>query len=263
MSGLTREARALVEDGKGDLGPSAEVRARLKSRVLEEVGSPRSAAGEREAAVRSVIGGRSLAQRLLIIAAIGIGAASVTVLSRTTSGGAEGSSSVASRIESTPASPNAPSSSALAGPVEKTPPPADEVPAVVRRPDELPAAPTEHKIRVEKPSERAILGGRGDDTKGGHATMTDSLDAEMRLIAAAQSALDDDNRVEARRNLEEHAHLFPRGILREERSTLRVRLLCAEGKVDDAKRAARELEAEHPRSSHLAVLRASCAGAKD
>jgi hypothetical protein len=88
----------------------------------------------------------------------------------------------------------------------------------------------------------------------------DSLGAEMRLVREARNALKAGNLTLTRRNIDEHARSFPDGAFREERLVLGVLLLCAEGHVERARRAADELAAAHPHSSHLDALRDSCAG---
>jgi outer membrane protein assembly factor BamD (BamD/ComL family) len=88
----------------------------------------------------------------------------------------------------------------------------------------------------------------------------DSLGEEARLIREAQIGLRAGDVAGARKSLDAHAQTFPRGVLRDERLVLEVLVLCAEGRVESARRAADELLRTHPLSSHSESLRASCAG---
>jgi hypothetical protein len=107
------------------------------------------------------------------------------------------------------------------------------------------------------PRAEAALAGSSNTTPD--VGSVDSLGAEMQILRDAHGALKSGDLVHAGSSLEQHARTYPRGVLREERLALTALLLCAEGKTDAARRTARELATENPRSSHLVRLRGSCA----
>jgi hypothetical protein len=86
----------------------------------------------------------------------------------------------------------------------------------------------------------------------------DALAAEARLLAAAQSALDQGRGAQALGVLDEHDRRFPSGVLAPESEALRVDALCATGRADDARAEALRLRARYPGSPRR--LSPSCVG---
>jgi hypothetical protein len=86
----------------------------------------------------------------------------------------------------------------------------------------------------------------------------DALAAEARLLAAAQSALDQGRGAQALGVLDEHDRRFPSGVLAPESEALRVDALCAAGRADDARAEALRLRARYPAAPRR--LPASCVG---
>lgn len=86
---------------------------------------------------------------------------------------------------------------------------------------------------------------------------------ETRLLRSANQALHAGDAARALTLLEEHARLYPHGILTEERSAERVSALCALGRIDDAKLEAARFLVSTPDSPLAASVRASCGGDVD
>jgi hypothetical protein len=87
----------------------------------------------------------------------------------------------------------------------------------------------------------------------------DALAAEARLVARAQSALDQGQGAVALGLLDQHDRAFPAGPLAPESAALRVDALCAVGRARDARAEALRWRVGHPASPVLR-LPASCAG---
>jgi hypothetical protein len=95
------------------------------------------------------------------------------------------------------------------------------------------------------------------------ASVTDSLAEEVRIIREAKAALGAGDAAGAIRKLDEHAKRFKSGKLAQEREVTRVRALCKQGKIPQAKALYRALSKGAPSSPHLASLRASCPALED
>lgn len=85
------------------------------------------------------------------------------------------------------------------------------------------------------------------------------LKAETRLIAEAQSALNEGAALSALALLERHRNEFPRGALVPEREAARVLALCALGREAEAKAARVRFEHSWSNSPLLVRVRTSCA----
>jgi hypothetical protein len=90
----------------------------------------------------------------------------------------------------------------------------------------------------------------------------EQLLAETKLLQTAQSKLREGRPELALAAIEEHARLFPRGVLSPERDASRVFALCAAGRVDSARLAAVAFVASHPSSPLLSKVNASCPSGK-
>jgi hypothetical protein len=84
-----------------------------------------------------------------------------------------------------------------------------------------------------------------------------SLRAEIALLREVQAALDRGDGASALRALD--AHHTRDQVLLAERRAARILALCSLGRVDEARRAAVEFEAAHPRSVQRDVIARSCA----
>jgi hypothetical protein len=81
---------------------------------------------------------------------------------------------------------------------------------------------------------------------------------EAHLLREADGALRRGDLAGATRWLDEHARLFPRGVLAEERDGQRVLVLCAAGHADAARMEASRFLSAYPRSLLAERIRASC-----
>jgi hypothetical protein len=93
------------------------------------------------------------------------------------------------------------------------------------------------------------------------ASSPPSLGGEIGLVSAARDDLARGDGASALQHLREHELRFPNGTLREERLALRILALCALGRKDAARAAARDFARSAPDSPHRMAIRASCAGA--
>jgi hypothetical protein len=83
---------------------------------------------------------------------------------------------------------------------------------------------------------------------------------EVRLVSAARGALREHDGARALGALDEHQRRFPRGVLAQESSAVRVLALCEVGREDEARALARTWFASSGNSPLAANLRRSCAG---
>lgn len=81
---------------------------------------------------------------------------------------------------------------------------------------------------------------------------------EARLLRAAEVAFQGGDAQGATRWLDEHARLFPSGVLAEERDVQRVLVLCAEGRTDAARRETSRFLSAYPQSLLAERVRSSC-----
>ena len=83
---------------------------------------------------------------------------------------------------------------------------------------------------------------------------------EAHLLREAEASLRAGDTAGATRLLDDHARLFPHGVLAEERDLQRVLILCAASQVDAARAAASGFLSAYPQSVFAGRVRASCAG---
>lgn len=91
------------------------------------------------------------------------------------------------------------------------------------------------------------------------ASADTTLAQELRVLARARAALREGDPTRALAALKSHAEAFTEGQLGEDREALRVEALCAAGRVDDARAAARAFAQGWPRSPHVARVQKICA----
>jgi hypothetical protein len=92
------------------------------------------------------------------------------------------------------------------------------------------------------------------------AAPADALAEETRLLRDADAATRAGDATRALALLAEHARRFPRGALAEERDAETVLALCAAGRTEDARAAARRFLAARPGSALAGRVRSSCGG---
>lgn len=85
-----------------------------------------------------------------------------------------------------------------------------------------------------------------------------TLDDETRLVRDADAALRGGDAARALTLLDEHARLFPSGVLAEERAAERVLALCALGRTGEARTAAATFLRDRPLSPLATRVRSSC-----
>ncbi|AKV00187.1 hypothetical protein AKJ09_06850 [Labilithrix luteola] len=251
MSKLSPEAAAILAAARKDLDASAEVVARVRSAVAARVEAEPPASAVRSRTIWS-----NVARPGPIVALALLGAVLATKV-------------VASSSKTTPKAIEAPSDMLAENARPSDPPsddhppsePADPIPtfAVTSLPDR-PLPTPERRGRPSEPhiAPPAATAPEIDKAKA-PATTTDDLLEESRLLRSAQVDLQAHRAGAALHSLEEHAARFPGGVLREERLTLRVLVLCESGDVDAARRARRELDRSFPATSHASRLANSCA----
>ena len=83
----------------------------------------------------------------------------------------------------------------------------------------------------------------------------DTLLGESKLLSAARADFVRGDLRGAQRALDRLVRTYPRGVLVQEREVLRIDVLFANGKVEQARRRARAFVAAHPGSPHAAALR--------
>jgi len=91
------------------------------------------------------------------------------------------------------------------------------------------------------------------------AASADTLGRETQLITSARAALKAGNPDEALALLDEHARLFPRGWLANERIAERIVVLCSVGRRAEAAREAKSFLDGRPKSPLTRRVEASCA----
>ncbi len=136
--------------------------------------------------------------------------------------------------------------------VKENPPAAKEAAAAVEESRPAPA-------REEKPvlARDGALAQEGVLVEAALLVRDVALAQERVLIEAARTSLARGRRAEALESLQEHERQFPQGILAEERESLRVRQLLAEGNVDAARERARLFHDKFPRSMLWPSLKAA------
>jgi hypothetical protein len=90
------------------------------------------------------------------------------------------------------------------------------------------------------------------------AEVNDSLASELALLRRARTALDRRDPQAALLLAKQHAVLYPRGTLRQERLATQILALCGLQRPEEARVLVRELERVAPRSPHLMRIRTSC-----
>jgi outer membrane protein assembly factor BamD (BamD/ComL family) len=80
----------------------------------------------------------------------------------------------------------------------------------------------------------------------------------VALLRRARTALRDGDARGALALLDEHASRFPGGSLAEDCAAERIQVLCALGRVEDARALSSRFVAAHASSPHAAAVRGSC-----
>jgi hypothetical protein len=260
VSKLSPEAAAVLAAARKDLGASAEVVARVRSAVAAHVDAEPAPSAVKRRTISSAV-----ARPTSIVVLAVVGSALVT-------GYVASSRTEAPHANAGPAEPPA----ANARPSD--PPHDDRTPSELVDPiptlpltslPDRPLPPAERSVRTHEPrvapaAPRTAIAPEMDRataraTTTTRATTTDDLMEESQLLRSAQVDLQAHRAGAAMTSLDEHAARFPAGVLREERLTLRVLVLCETGEIDAARRARVELDRSFPATSHASRLANSCA----
>jgi hypothetical protein len=89
-------------------------------------------------------------------------------------------------------------------------------------------------------------------------TKVPTIDAEMKLLKAAQAALRAGDAERALSRLAHHRRRFPSGKLADLREVVRIEALCRLGRNDEAAKASREFLGKRPGSPHSHRVRGGC-----
>jgi len=256
------ESRALFKRARAELGPTGADRDRIGHALATRVGVAAGAiAGTTKAAAATAAAGASggaaeaaglsiLSKWIgmaLVVGAIGAGGASGYWVTRDLSPASTPApeAAVAPLAGWSPSPERTPSRSTSAAsdpsaPIGEAPSPVATAPS--------PRPPAPHAAAPVTPRSTSVPG-------------TAALGDETRLLRAARAAMRSGDASGALALLDEHARLFPRGTLSEERSAERVAALCAlERSAEAALEATRFLRAT-PDSPLAPSVRASCAAA--
>lgn len=228
---LPADAREAIAAAKaaGLLGPSSDVRARMRARLVGAL--PGGGGGEGEGGSGSGSGsgaGLPRAPLWVVAAALAVGGAVGLLVPR----------APVERVIVV----NAPAVSAAASVVASAASPG--LPSIDTR--DLPSAPSI--------AARTNAGADASAARGGD----DHLAAERAALDVARTALGRGDGANALAACDEHARRFPRGALGEEREAIAVQALVLEHRSDDARARAERFRKTHPRSILLpAVLAAA------
>lgn len=243
MSQLSRDAESLIEEGRAGTEPQPDDKARIRARLVGELGAGAFAS----AAVVATVAGSTSASTAAAKLAKGASAWWFKgALAMATFTG----SAVALYAAVVPDEPRA----AVAGPAQSEPPTEekselDPVPprhgisalaqssgAVERAPNEPPALeaeaePSEQparrpaRARARSRDERAERA-RGSAREGSEASLGNSMGVEVALLARAQRALREGQSAEALALAQQHARAFPDGELHQERDGVAALARC-------------------------------------
>ena len=96
---------------------------------------------------------------------------------------------------------------------------------------------------------------------GSEPNAASSLAEETRALRQARVSLQDGRPQDALAKLDRAARDFPRGLLVEERSALRVLALCDAGRAKESRAAATAFTLAYPRSAHAKRVANACRAA--
>lgn len=258
MEPLSNRATELLDQYREAVAPSAAQQQHMLDGLAEDV-----AAGDVPAYADvpppEPVTGMSLAAKLGLLAVAG--AVAIPVIGWLVGGDAQPPETIA-RPSVAPATtpeptlaPAPPAPAPATAPAVAVPPGPSagtdaEVPPTV---DEV-RAPAPKKVAAAKPTPKPA-----PEEAPETATPIATIDAEMRLVKAAQRAVGAGDAEGALAHVREHARRFPDGKLSQLRDLVRIDALCAAGATDRARAAAREFLADHPGSPHSDRVRRVCA----
>ena len=263
MTGLSPEARALLEAARRDSAPTDADRERAQRTLSAVLGPLPLPQAQPAPGTGPVMPPSSLAAKAVIVAVlVGAGAGGLLLWNlrctpqerpRTVEPAVAMLASPQLVPVALPRPAEPPAGSPLPDPVPETRPPRARpappspvfAPMDLREPELLPAP-------IPVPEPPAPAAPAGPKPAGG-------LEEELRLLRPAQLARDPARALEL---LDEHARRFPQGLLREQRIAARINALCALHRTDEAREEAARFLAESPQSLFASKVRDSCAGGR-
>jgi hypothetical protein len=238
MSGLSPEARSIIEAAQGGDDPSPYDRKRVRSSLFLRLGAGAATVGAATSAGKAAAAGASHAAGTGLL--VGLLPKGLAVLSAVAAIG------IGAYVAHEPAAPSPQVVVSVAAPV--APPP---VASEVRVPIETvePQPPTEIAPTVELPK---------------HAPATakvpegPSLASEVESLREAHTALREGKANEALDVLDRDAAPADSSALDQERAAVRIFALCRLGQTDEARQLAGEFLAKWPSSPHAPRVRTAC-----
>ncbi len=242
MSELSPEARALFHAARRAGDPPADAQARIREALRAQVPPPAA-----KASAPSVTARLLSAVVLAVAATWGVARARAPRPSPRTPASA---AQPAPRV--VPPAPSLEPPPAPAPPVSATPPGVALPPARPRVHPPRPRAALASTAVVVPPARPVEAPPAAPSSLG--------VAEEVRLVSAARGALRAHDGARALSALDEHQRRFPRGVLAQESSAVRVLALCEVGRVEEARALARRWLASAGSSPLAANLQRSCAG---
>lgn len=265
MSELSREARALMEQGASD-GATSHDRERIKARLAAELGAGvfaaatvATAASAHAGAFDALKGASGWLKGITSLAALTGGAAAIYV--------GLTSPSAPERVDASRAEPPALAAPAAAPDADGEQAVPADMPVAERAVPTAPAVPDEPTVVASRKARRArddrsseALGAPSEESArvtAGPAAVPSASDvqAELALLARAQRALREGKAEQALAVAREHARDFESGALSEERAAIEAIATCRLGRGVDA---ARAFLARAPASPLAARVRKEC-----
>ena len=242
-SPLTPEDRAMLDLARDADEPNASDRTRVRAALIAQLGVG--------VGLGTAVTGASTTASAAGSAAVATSFAGAKIIAVLAFVGAVGASVAVSYKASSPSSPSPNISRGAVASVTSGP--------VVSN-TEPPPAPSPSLAPRDPPAVIASTGASPPLALPASSARTSSLEDETHLVGSGAAALRDGKAAAALVLLDEHARLYPHGILAEERAAERVLALCALGRGLDAKIDADRFLRDRPGSPLAARVRTSCAG---
>ena len=237
MSGLSPEARSIIEAARGGDDPCPHDRKRVRSSLVLRLGAGAATVGAATSAGTAAAAGTSHAAGTGLL--VGLLPKGLAVLSAVTAIG------IGAYVTHDPAAPSPEVVVSVAAPV--APPP---VATEVRVPFEtVEPRPAETALSVELPK-RAPAPAKSPEGP--------SLASEVESLREAHTALREGKANEALDALDRDAAPADSSALDQERAAVRIFALCRLGQTDEARQLAGEFLAKWPSSPHAPRVRTAC-----
>jgi hypothetical protein len=275
MSELGRDSRALLTAARAGDDPSPADRTRLRQRLIHAgvgfgiaaTASSTAAAAASSSAAAGGGAGAGAATAATGMSSFGILAAKIVTVAVFAGGVGTGTVKAIHVYEARHGSALLAASHPAAGQVTQAAGQSG-APGIVEaaeapQPEALPIAPTPpvEAPLVETPRVVAPAANTPPpSTRAAAVVHASTLDAETGLLKSAEVAMRAGDAQLSLGFLDDHAARFPDGILAQERAAQRVLVLCALGRMTDARSDAQRFLREHPRSPLADRVRASCVG---